>query len=534
MDAVLYNGKIYVERDHFAQAVWVSGDTIRQVGSTEQVLAAAPAGAERVDLNGATVIPGLNDSHLHVRMLGENLNIVRLHNSASMAEVLQRGRDFLKEKQLPAGALLRGFGWNQDYFTDEVRMPNRTDLDKISTEHPIIFTRACGHAISANTLALQLAGITRDTPNPPGGEIERDANGESTGIFYECGRTMLAPIIPPVTVESQAEDFLAGMRYASSLGLTMLQSNDLREGDFELSWNALQLLRGRGELLTRYYAQCSFTTRETLQEFFDAGYATGYGDSYIGIGPIKLFVDGSLGARTALLREPYHDEPGAQGIKTLPDDLFQDLINMSAANKSTVVTHCIGDEAVEIALNSYDKVMSGGNDLRHGVIHAQITTQEQLDHFKRSDILAMVQPIFLHYDMYIVEPRVGPELAKTSYAFGTMTRMGIHTSYGTDCPVEDLNPFENLYCAVTRKDLKGRPVDGYMPSEGVDICTAIDNYTVESAYSCFAENRLGRIKPGFAADFVVLDADIFEIPADDILKVRPTATYMGGKKVYSR
>ncbi|NLT57475.1 MAG: amidohydrolase [Clostridiales bacterium] len=533
MNRVLYNGNIYVERDNFAQALWIEGDTIRAVGSNEAVLAAAPAGSERVDLNGATVVPGFNDSHLHMRSLGMSLRVVQLQNSTSMQEILERGRRFVAEQMVPAGALVMGRGWNHDYFTDERRMPNRHDLDQVSTVHPVYYIRTCGHAISVNTLALQMAGITSGTPQPEGGQFELGEDGQPNGIFHECGNRMFASLLPQPSTETFTNELRAAMAYAASMGVTCVQSNDCNEDNYPEMLRALSNLRESGELLARYYAQSGFTKVENLRRFLDQGYATGHGDDLVRMGPTKLLVDGSLGARTALLRGRYADNAEAQGIQTLTNEVFDELVRMSDEAGSTVVTHAIGDGAIEMVLNSYDKVIQNGNNRnRHGVVHVQITDRPLLQRFVDSDVLALIQPIFLHYDMHIVGDRVGPELAATSYAFGSMVRMGIHASYGTDCPVEDLNPYENIYTAVARRDLKCRPEGGYFPAEAVDVQTAIDCYTAESAYACFAEDRMGRLQPGYLADLVVLDANIFTVPHEDIRNIRPLATYVGGRPVY--
>ena len=535
MGTVFTNGNIYLERERFAQAMWVEEGTVRAVGTNEEVLAAAPAGCRQQDLGGATVIPGFNDSHLHMRTLGMNLKVVGLQNVDTMQECIERGRRYIAEHQLPPGELLMGRGWNHDYFTDEPRMPTRHDLDKISTEHPVYYIRTCGHAISVNTKMLEMAGITSATPQPEGGRFDLGEDGEPNGLFHECGARVFADLLPQPNAETYADDLRMAMEYAASMGVTTVQSNDMNENNYNEIWEALRTLRERGQLLTRYYAQCTFTNTTSYGRFINEGFVRGTGDELVQVGPLKMFVDGSLGARTALLRGEYADDDSARGIQTLTEEVFDSMVELATANNTTVVTHAIGDGAIEQVLNSYDRVIENGqNPNRHGVIHVQITDQPLLQRFLDSDVLAMVQPIFIHYDMYIVGDRVGAELASTSYAFGTLTRMGVHTSYGTDCPVEDLNPYDNVYTAVARRDLKCRPADGYFPEEAVDIYTAIDNYTVESAYACYAEDRRGRLLPGFQADFVVLDANIFTVPHNEILSIRPVATYMNGEAVYQR
>jgi predicted amidohydrolase YtcJ len=532
MDSVFVNGKIYVDRGHFEEAMLVKDGKIAMVGKSKAVLAAAAEECEFVNLEGHTVVPGFNDSHLHLQLLGRNLGMVQLYGTASMAELITRSKDFLATHDLPAGQTLGGWGWNQDYFTDGKRMPNRHDLDKIATDRPIVFFRACGHAASVNSKALEALHFTAATKDPEGGQLGREENGEPDGIFYEHGTDMLAPIMPQPVAETFAAEIKAAMDYAASMGLTTLQSNDVTETNSTEMIAALRLLEKRGELSCRYYGQCNFLNPSAFAKFIKDDERAKNND-LVQVGPLKLFVDGSLGARTALLRGKYADDAKAVGIKTLSDEVFDEFVRMADVAGYGVVTHCIGDGAVEMVLDSYHKVIKDGkNPNRHGVVHCQITDKPMLERIKADDVQVLAQPIFIHYDMKMVRDRVGDELAETSYAFGTLTRMGVHLSYGTDCPVEDLNPYNNLHCAVTRKGLEGDEV--YLPGEKVDISTAIDNYTAASAFCCGDEARRGRLKEGYFADFVVLDRDIFEIPEDEIKDVRPVATYMGGNATYKK
>ena len=531
---VIYNAKVYLERDCFAQAILIEGDRIRAVGSNEGILAAAPTDAERFDAAGRTIVPGFNDSHQHLQMVGELLGSIQLLGAASIAEVQQRTRDFIAKNNPAPGAVLHGMGWNQDYFTDESRLLTRADLDAVSTEFPIILERACGHILVANTAAIERAGITPDTPAVEGGAIDHDANGQLTGIFRENACQQVLCIRPERTVDSVAATLRLAMNHAAECGITSVQTMDLRPGDWQTTLEAYRRVQAENPTL-RVYHQCNFMNPAAFQVFLDAGYRTGVGDAYNRIGPLKLFVDGSLGARTAVMRQPYHDDPDAQGIATLTQEEFNAMVQMAAANGCQVVTHAIGDGAIEEVLNGYDTVCRNGeNPLRLGVVHCQITDLPLIRRFTENDILALVQPIFLHYDMTVVEDRVGKELASTSYAFETMRKLGIHTSFGTDSPVEDMNAIDNLYCAVTRKNLNGGPEGGFYPDERMDICDAVDAYTAESAYVSFEENVKGRIRPGYYADLVVLSEDIFTMPADDLRNTRIDATMVGGRFVYQR
>jgi predicted amidohydrolase YtcJ len=253
----------------------------------------------------------------------------------------------------------------------------------------------------------------------------------------------------------------------------------------------------------------------------------------LALGPLKLFKDGSLGARTATMRHEYLDDPGNYGVEALSDDLMDQLVQLAAQNGMQTVTHVIGDDAIEKTVASYEKVMKDGeNILRNSLIHCQITDKALLERIKASGSLIAYQPIFLQCDMYAVESRCGKELSSTSYAMRTAKDMDIHASYGTDSPVEDCNPFPNIYAAVNRKDLKGKPEGGFNPQECVDIYDAIDAYTLESAYHEFQEDVKGRIKPGYFADMVVLDRDIFTIDSMEIIDVLPVMTIVDGKVVY--
>lgn len=535
MDTLLINGNIYLERERFAQSVLIRGDQIIKVGSNEEVKAAADEQVTVVDLNGKTVIPGFVDSHLHLMGLAESLAQVMLHNSKSIAEVLERARKFVDANKPTPGKVILGRGWNQDYFTDEKRVLTRHDLDKISTENPIIFTRTCGHILACNTKALEVAGITKDSAQIPGGLFETEADGTPNGVFCEFAQDLINKIVPAPTAEEHARLLENAMNYASQNGITSLQTNDLGMDDYKSLYATYQSLYDSDKAAVRTYHQCTFPNAEKFKQFIAEGNITGAGSDYHKIGPLKLFLDGSLGARTANMRKDYFDAPGQRGIECLTQETVNELVKIANDNNMQAAFHAIGDGAIDMALKAYETVIENGhNPNRFGIIHCQITDKEMLERFKKSDILAYVQPIFIHYDMHMVEDRVGKELASTSYAFGTLGRMGVHVAYGTDCPVEDLNPFENIYCAVTRKDLTGKPEGGFYADEKVDIYTAIDNYTVGSAFASFEENKKGRIAEGFMADLTVLDKNIFTIDPMEIKDVKAVTTIMGGKVRYSQ
>ena len=532
MNSIYYNGNIYIERDRFVQAMLVSDGLVQRIGTLEEVSQGIEE-CERIDLEGRTVIPGFNDSHCHIMGTGMTLSSVILHSATSLKEIIDLGRDFISSHPLAENELLIGRGWNQDYFTDEHRLPTRYDLDKVSTENPVIYTRACGHLLVANSKALELAGITRDTQPNAGGEIYKDENGEPNGQFSENAQAQMLALVPPETVESVAKNVTLAMDYAASYGITSVQTCDIGNEQWKLVDEAYKHMYATNPGAIRSYHQCMFRDPAIYKEFLDSGCVTGTGDDMYRYGPLKMFSDGSLGARTAFMRKPYADDPSTCGIATMTVEQFDEMVNLADSHNCQVVVHAIGDGAIEMVLNAFGKVIEGKNNKnRHSIIHVQITDKELVERFLEHDVLALVQPIFIHYDMNVVADRVGEELASTSYAFGDLYRMGVHTSFGTDSPVEDLNPYNNIYCAVTRKRLDGKKE--YLPEQRVDIYDAIDQYTIGSAYASFDENKKGRLLPGFFADFAVLDRDIFTIPDEEIKEVKCLRTVLGGKTIFER
>lgn len=530
MSLIIRNAKIYLGEGRFAQALLTDGEKIAKVGSNDEVSALAPRDARVIDAGGKTVLPGFNDSHMHLYYFGASMRHVNLSGLTSLEAVVARGREFLDRHGSAAGPVLLGNGWNQDYFTDEKRMPTRDDLDRISQSLPIIFERACGHVLSCNSAALQSAGIGERAPAVAGGRVDTDADGRPNGIVRENAMSIVKSIVPEPTAEDIAADLKAGMEYLCSRGVTSIQSMDLTDGDCDQVLEAFEKLEQAGELKTRITMQCNLSDLEKLDRIRAKHSAPG---AYLKAGPLKLFADGSLGSRTALMREDYADQPGTRGIRVIPQQQMDDIVAEADRRGIQVIIHAIGDAAVEQVLNSFGTVIHDGNNPhRHGIVHCQITDLPMLERMKTMNVLALMQPIFLHYDLHVAESRVGKALASTSYALHTMDRLGIHVSYGTDAPVEMPDPFDNLHCAVNRRDLNGFPEGGFYPGERVELARAIDNYTLGSAYASFEEHLKGRLAEGYDADLVMLDRDIFAAPPAEIKNGRVLMTVLGGKAVY--
>lgn len=538
MRTAIFNGKVYVDRGKFAQAILIENDRITQTGSDAEILNCSGI-EKRIDCQGRTVIPGLNDSHLHLLMVGVSLSQVQINGCSSIDDLVNRCREFIAENPESVRHGLLGMGWNQDLFTSgEVRNPNRHDLDRISTEIPILLYRVCGHTAVANTCAIQKLGLTAKSPQFVGGFFETEADGYPTGLFAENACEHIRSVFPNPTIEEYKQMLVKAMRYAASQGVTSVQSNDA--GGMQINTrDGLEMVKQlyeSGNGIIRYHHQIGFKNLNEFQEMIATGdYQNGRYEvpDWLTLGPLKLFKDGSLGARTAMIRNGYQDDPGNFGVETISNEVVEQYCIAAADAGIPVAIHAIGDGAVEQVLDAYQKVLvDGTNPLRHSIVHCQITDRGLLERIARMGILVHYQPVFLDYDMQIVESRVGSDLASTSYAFHTLDTLGGKISYGTDSPVENCNPFACIFSAVTRKERSGKIPAAFFPQECVDVETAVDAYTIGSAYAQFMEQRKGRIREGYLADLLILDQDIFTVSADQIQYIHPELTMVGGKIVY--
>lgn len=528
MKTLYYNGIIYQNMDSapVSQMV-IEGEHILAVG--EALLSSYPE-AIQVDLNQRTVIPGLNDSHMHLIASARLMKQIDCTQATSIASLIEQTLSQVKEG---TGWIL-GRGWNQDYF-DQPVLPTRLDLDKISTSRPVCLVRACGHIAVVNSVALELMGIEKGRiPEISGGVIYVDDLGHPNGLFSEFALELIYKELGVPTKEILKELILDASNQLLAYGVTSVQSDDFRSFSnmpFEMVIEAYQELASTNQLPIRVYQQCLLPEFELLESFIQEGYHTGYGDDYYRLGPLKLLIDGSLGARTAWLSRPYHDDPSTSGVATYDLDKFQAISKLAHEHHMQLAVHTIGDQAVSTALATFKSLSQESNVNRHGLVHAQITTMDQLQQMADQGILTYVQPIFLHYDQHMVEQRVGLELAKTSYHFKTMIDLGIHSSYGTDAPVEPFNPWDNIYCAVTRKDLNGN--GPWHQEEGVSLKQAIHSYSKEGAYASFEEETKGQLLPGMLADFIVLEDDLFNMNLEDIRDIKVHMSVVGGVVRYT-
>ncbi len=534
---LLKNGKIYVEKGVFAQALYSENGIIRAVGTNDEVLALAGE-CPVIDCGGKTVVPGFNDSHMHLLMVGIGMAQADITDVTSADDLVARVQAWYRDHPEAALRGIQAVGWNQDLFTGDKRMPTRWDLDKISTDIPIILERVCGHIVTVNSKVLELLGIRKGAPQFPGGTWECEENGEPNGILTELTCNRANAVFAPYTDEQYREMFLLAANFALSRGVTSVQSNDIGTAPVpaEVVFRVVRDIYEEELCPLRYRHQLSFASPAAFAAWAETDKAQYLcGNEKLTLGPLKLFKDGSLGARTATMRQDYRDDPGNRGVEAVSAEEMDAYCAIADRHDMQVITHVIGDKAIEDTVIAYEKVLrEGKNPLRHGLVHCQITDRPLLERIAKDDLQAMVQPVFLDYDMHAVLSRCGEGLSSTSYAFKTLSDLGAKVSYGTDSPVESCDPFANLYSAVTRKDHTGWPEAGFFPGEKVDVNDAIDAYTLGSAHAEFREKDKGRLMPGYVADLVVLDTDLFTCDPMDIRKASPVLTVVGGEAAWRK
>lgn len=541
MDTILVNGKVYTvdNKRSIKEAIAIKNGIIADIGTNEEILSLKNDNTEIIDLKGKLILPGFNDSHMHLVNLGYTLSKVSLYGVSSLDEIGKRIYEYIEENKLKKGTWIMGNGWNQDYFQDEKRFPTRYDLDKISTEYPIVITRICGHVIVANSLALKLLNITKDTPQVEGGYIDVDEYGEPLGIFREKAIYIVFNSLPSPSNEEIKRMIKKAVKELNKQGITSVGTDDfgaLPNRDYKQILKAYFELKDNKELNVRVNEQCLLGTKDEFASFLEEGYNTSWGDENFRIGPLKILLDGSLGARTAALTKPYNDQHDTIGILTMEEEELYDLVEFAHKNNTQLAIHAIGDRAIYVAMEGIERALKKytRNNHRHGIVHCQITDEVLLNKFKELELIAYIQPIFLDYDWKIVRDRVGEELEKTSYNWKTLVNKRVNIACGSDAPVETFNVLYGIYEAVTRMDLNGNPKGGWLPEQKLTVEEAVYGYTMGGAYSTFEENIKGSIEKGKLADLVVLSRDIFEIPKEEIKDVEVEMTIFNGKIVYEK
>jgi len=524
-----------------ADTMIVDGNKFVFVGTRSEAneyLSKCGAEYREVDLGNRLVLPGFNDSHMHLIHFAKSFKSVNLSGTKSINEIKERIKESLEQRKPGDTSWLEGEGWNQDYFEDEKRFPNKFDLDEVSSDIPMLMMRACIHIGVLNSAALRALGINKETAPEYGELIGLLPNGEPDGIIKESLLDSVKSKISSLNLEIIKEIIIDAQDKAFAQGITSVQSDDIGyvpNHDYDLIFKAFREMEDEGKLHIRLGEQCLLEETSLIKEFFEKGYHHGWGTDKCRVTCIKLLADGSLGASTAALRQPYADDKNTKGNQMFSQEELDELVLLSHKNNCPVAIHAIGDRAIEMALDAIEKAQKAYPDHnpRHGIVHCQITDMPLINRFKELNVLAFVQPIFIDYDMNIVYDRVGKELAETSYVWKTMVDKGIHVSFGTDCPVEAINTMPNIYSAVTRKNVTGEQKKVYLPEEKMTMQEAIYAYTVAGAYASGEENIKGSITTGKLADFIVLDRDLFNLSSDEeILEAKVVETYVDGQLVY--
>jgi len=518
-----------------AEAVAISGGIIKAVGSDSEILALKSGSTELINLGGKTTIPGFNDSHLHLMAYAVELGRVDLNGAKSIEDMISRYKKFIEENNIPPGSLVFGRGWNENFFEGTKNTPTRFDLDKISENHSIYATRACGHVGCANSAMLRHFALDKNSPDIPGGEMVRDESGELSGIFTETAQHVFrtAEALSTQDVENL---IIKALPQLAKIGITSVHTDDFYRGaPIECVCDAYTNLAKEGKLTVRVNKKMRAIDLESYRDMLNTLKADESVEPYFKLGPVKIMSDGSLGGRTAFMKEDYLDDPGNRGIPIYTKEEFEAIVSLSHGKGKCVAIHAIGDAAMQWCIDAIKKAQdeTPKPNLRHCIVHCQITDEALIRDFKENNVIAYIQPIFIHADWSTVEKKVGKEKAATSYAFKTLKDMGVPIPFGTDCPVDPIDPFKNLYCAVSRKDLFGKPEGGFNPNEALSMEEAIYAYTADGAYAAYEENVKGKIKEGMYADIAVLSKDIFSVKHEEILKTEVEMTVFDGKVIYS-
>jgi predicted amidohydrolase YtcJ len=512
-----------------AEAVAVLWNRIAAVGPTAEIRALASTKTRVIDAQQKLVFPGFNDAHVHFLTGGFSLSNVDLREAASTNELAQKLREYIRK--VPKGRWILGGDWDHEKWPG-APLPTRQMIDAVSPEHPVFVNRLDGHMALANTLALKLAGISKETKDPPGGLIVRDPQtGEPTGVLKDAAQELVERAIPEKTFSEKHAAALAGTEHAARLGVTSL--TDMSAGD---DVGLYQYMAERGELKTRIYAIRSIVSWEVQAR---TGVRAAFGNDMVRIGGLKGFSDGSLGSSTALFFEPYTDTPNTRGLlfdQMLPEGIM--LKRVMAADKVglQVMIHAIGDEANLRILDIYKKTAeeNGPRDRRFRIEHAQHLRPSEIPRFGQQQVIASMQPYHAADDGRWCEKRIGPERSKGTYAFRSLLQSGTVLAFGSDWTVAPLNPLEGIKAAVTRQTLDGKHPNGWLPEQKLTIDEAVHAFTVGSAYAEFAEKVKGTISPGKLADLVMLDRDIYKIDPGQIDKAQVVMTVMDGRVVFEK
>jgi predicted amidohydrolase YtcJ len=498
-----------------AEAILIENGRIAAVGTSKKIRKYVNKKTRMINAKNKTVVPGFVDCHVHMTGFGQFLQTLELRNASSIQEIQHKLREYRRKN--PEKRWVLGGRWDQERFTEK-RYPTRLDLDAAVADRPVFLTRVCGHIGVANSKALQLAGITKDT-NVESGQVDLDEAGESNGVLRENAMKLVWKVIPKPSQEDLEETCVLACKKAVEAGLTcvhwMLGSSK--------EMQALQKLDSEGRLPLRV---CLGVPVELLDDLVDLGLMTGFGNDMIKIGFVKILADGSLGARTAALKKPYSDKPETSGIMLYEQKKLNELVLKAHKAGLQLAIHAIGDRAMEAVLKAYEKALEQfpREDHRHRIEHCSVLNPRLIERMKRLGLVTSVQPHFVVSDFWTMD-RVGKKRIRWTYAFKMLMREGMTVVSGSDCPVENISPILGVWAATTRKDF---------PEENLTVEEALQTYTLNAAYASFDEDKRGTVEVGKFADLTVLSDDLFAVPPDKIRDIVVEFTVVNGKVVYAK
>ena len=528
---ILSNARIYTmdDQEPVVSALVIESGKIICSGDQETIITQYQDSSTLYDLEGRTVIPGLVDAHIHLQHYALSLQSVECETS-TQEECLQNVAE--KVSGAASGDWIQGHGWNQNNWPEG--FGDASLLDSIVPDNPVYLTAKSLHAAWVNSSALQKAGITAATTDPPGGQIQRYPDGTATGILFETAMTLVSDLIPKTSVGQVSQAIEEAQTLLWKLGLTGVHDFDRRT-----CFAALQELHAEGKLKLRVTKSIPI---ETLQEAVELGLRTGFGDDFLRIGSVKAFADGALGPLTAAMLQPYEGEPENRGLLMLDAEELVEKGRKAVENGLSLAVHAIGDFANHEVLHAYEQLRihesrnSSGlrPNLRHRIEHVQIIHPDDLPRLAELNLVASMQPIHATSD-YPTADRYWGTRSKTAYAWNSLLEVGTRMAFGSDAPVDSPNPFWGLHAAVTRRRADGSPGPaGWYPEQRISLIKAMQGFTSGAAYAAGMENRLGKLVPGFIADLLVLDQDLFNIDSKMLLELQPVATMVAGEWVYRK
>ena len=517
VDLIVYNGNIYTVDNDFkvANAIAIKDGLFHEIGTNEIIN--KYYSKELINLNGSTILPGLIDAHCHFYGLGLNQQVINLTGTLSFEEVLSR----LKLNSSINSTVIKGRGWDQNDW-EVKQFPEKSELDRLYPDIPVVLERIDGHAYLVNQKALDLAKITNDTKSNNGTIIKK--NGEITGVLVDGPMGLIDNILPELSIYEKEQALLNAQKICFENGLTTVDDAGLSKEIILL----IDSLQKKKELKIRIYAMIS-NSKNNLDYFLEKGPIK---TPQLNVSSVKVYGDGALGSRGATLKKPYHDDPSNYGkLITKPDDI-KNLASRIAKANFQMNTHAIGDSTVKLLIDTYSKVLENKKDPRWRIEHSQIIDLKDIEGFN-SKILPSVQPTHATSDMYWAEDRVGPNRIKGAYAYKALLNKSKVIGLGTDFPVEKVNPFHTFYAAISRKDLNGYPENGFEFKNALSRKETLKGMTIWAAYLNFEENEKGSIEKGKLADFIIIDRDIMNIDVEETYKTKVLKTFISGDLVYS-